>query len=34
MIQKLLREGVEVETSIDGYDAADFPEITSRKTGT
>ncbi len=33
MIQKLLREGVEVETSIDGYDAADFPEITAEKQG-
>lgn len=33
MIQKLLHEGVEVETSIDGYDAADFPEITAEKQG-
>ena len=31
MIQKLLHEGVEVETSIDGYYAADFPEITTEK---
>ncbi|SDP91706.1 DNA-binding transcriptional regulator, MarR family [Phyllobacterium sp. YR620] len=29
MIQKLLHEGVEVETSIDGFAAADFPEISA-----
>ncbi len=34
MIQKLLREGVEVETSIDGYHTADFPEITGDYQGT
>ncbi|MBJ6134686.1 MarR family transcriptional regulator [Ochrobactrum sp. Q0168] len=30
-MQKLLHEGVEVETSIDGYSAVDFPEVTAEK---
>ncbi|MGN6448267.1 MAG: MarR family transcriptional regulator [Brucella intermedia] len=30
-MQKLLHEGVEVETSVDGFTAVDFPEVTAEK---
>ncbi|MBC2885241.1 MarR family transcriptional regulator [Ochrobactrum sp. CM-21-5] len=30
-MQKLLHEGVEVETSVDGFTAVDFPEVTAEQ---